>query len=93
MKYESTTVLLAAFGLTFAAPTPEPKNRFTLPTRMIEDREVPVFILRGREVPQEHSHNRFLDGVRVNLNINNPDKIQDPVFGLLGNAAAVSDGP
>ena len=41
-----------------------------------------------REVPQEHSHDRFLDGVRVNLNINNPCNISDPVFGLLGNAAA-----
>ncbi|KAH8808888.1 hypothetical protein F5884DRAFT_858406 [Xylogone sp. PMI_703] len=44
--------------------------------------------LRVREVPQEHSHNIILDGVRVNLNLNNPDKILDPVFGLLGNAAA-----
>ncbi|KAI9649971.1 hypothetical protein NHQ30_002557 [Ciborinia camelliae] len=51
---------------------------------------IPKRMLRGREVPQEHSHNRFLDGVRVNLNINNPNKIEDPVFGLLGNAAAVA---
>lgn len=28
--------------------------------------------------------------VRVSLNLNNPDKIVDPVFGLLGNAAANS---
>jgi hypothetical protein len=41
-----------------------------------------------REVPQEHSHNRFLDLVRTSLNLNNPKQIQDPVFGLLGNAAA-----
>lgn len=44
--------------------------------------------LDRREVPQEHSHDRFLDGVRVSLNLNNPNKIQDPVFGLLGNTAA-----
>ncbi|RFU31021.1 hypothetical protein B7463_g5303, partial [Scytalidium lignicola] len=46
--------------------------------------------LRVREVPQEHSHNIFLDGVRANLNLNNPDNIQDSVFGLLGNAAAAA---
>ncbi|KAI5476704.1 hypothetical protein MNV49_007362 [Pseudohyphozyma bogoriensis] len=41
-----------------------------------------------REVPQEHSHEQFLTTVRASLNLNNPDSIQDPVFGLLGNAAA-----
>jgi hypothetical protein len=79
MKYESAAVLIAFFGLTVAAPTPAPKNTFSIPR-----------MLRGREVPQEHSHNRFLDGVRVNLNLNNPAKISDPVFGLLGNAAAAA---
>ncbi|TGO61348.1 hypothetical protein BOTNAR_0130g00010 [Botryotinia narcissicola] len=81
MKYETATLLIAVLGFVSAAPVAEPKNTFTLPT-------IPKRMLRGREVPQEHSHNRFLDGVRVNLNINNPNKIQDPVFGLLGNAAA-----
>ncbi|KIH89006.1 hypothetical protein SPBR_07305 [Sporothrix brasiliensis 5110] len=47
-------------------------------------------VLRLREVPQEHSHNRFLDLVRASLSTNNPQKIQDPVFGLLGNAAAAA---
>ncbi|CAK7201854.1 hypothetical protein SEUCBS139899_004569 [Sporothrix eucalyptigena] len=46
--------------------------------------------LRLREVPQEHSHNRFLDLVRTSLDTNNPQNIQDPVFGLLGNAAAAA---
>jgi len=41
-----------------------------------------------REVPQELSHNKFLASVRLSLNLDNPDEIQDPVFGLLGNAAA-----
>ncbi|TEY39213.1 hypothetical protein BOTCAL_0467g00110 [Botryotinia calthae] len=82
MKYETATLLVAVLGLVSAAPVAEPKNTFNLPT-------IPKRMLRGREVPQEHSHNRFLDGVRVNLNINNPNKIQDPVFGLLGNAAAL----
>ncbi|KAL1899151.1 hypothetical protein Sste5346_003073 [Sporothrix stenoceras] len=47
-------------------------------------------VLRLREVPQEHSHNRFLDLVRTSLAASNPDNIQDPVFGLLGNAAAAA---
>jgi len=36
----------------------------------------------------EHSHEATLRVVRQFLNLNNPDKIIDPVFGLLGNAAA-----
>lgn len=47
-------------------------------------------ILQAREVPQEHSHNVFLDLVRTSLDVNNPKNIQDPVFGLLGNAAAAA---
>lgn len=46
--------------------------------------------LHRREVPQEHSHNFVLDLVRTSLNLNNPKGIQDPVFGLLGNAAAAA---
>lgn len=46
--------------------------------------------MKAREVPQEHSHNKFLDLVRTSLNLNNPKNIQDPVFGLLGNAAAAA---
>ena len=49
---------------------------------------VPLQLLSLREVPQEHSHNTFLDSVRTSLATSNPDNIQDPVFGLLGNAAA-----
>ncbi|RDW80814.1 hypothetical protein BP5796_05512 [Coleophoma crateriformis] len=78
MKYESASLILAFVGLATAAPMPDPRNKFTPPT----------YKIRGREVPQEHSHERFLTGVRINLNLNNPAKIQDPVFGLLGNAAA-----
>ncbi|KAM5533622.1 hypothetical protein V8D89_012735 [Ganoderma adspersum] len=43
-----------------------------------------------REVPQEHSHEPILTTVRTSLNLNNPDKIVDPVFALLGNAAAAA---
>jgi len=80
MKCEAATLLISFLSLAQAAPLADARNKLSLPT----------YRLRGREVPQEHSHNRFLDGVRVNLAINNPDKIQDPVFGLLGNAAAAA---
>ncbi|KAL8826764.1 MAG: hypothetical protein Q9191_003600 [Dirinaria sp. TL-2023a] len=43
-----------------------------------------------REVPQEHSHNIFLSSVRASLAKKNPASIKDPVFGLLGNAAAAA---
>jgi hypothetical protein len=35
-----------------------------------------------------YSHEQFLTSVRASLNKNNPAGIVDPVFGLLGNAAA-----
>lgn len=78
MKYETATILIAFFGLAVSAPVPEPKN--VLPARM----------LRAREVPQEHSHNDFIATVRTSLNTNNPQGIEDPIFGLLGNAAAAA---
>jgi len=43
-----------------------------------------------REVPQEHSHEPFLTSVRASLATNNPLGIKDPVFGLLGDAAAAT---
>ena len=46
--------------------------------------------VQKREVPQEHSHNQFLDTVRTSLDLNNPAGIVDPVFGLLGDAVSVS---
>lgn len=82
MKYETTTYLIALFGLATAAPMPVPENIWSF--------SIPRAMLRGREVPQEHSHDRFLDGVRVNLALNNPNNISDPVFGLLGDAAAAA---
>ncbi|CBY02317.1 hypothetical protein IAQ61_006902 [Plenodomus lingam] len=41
-----------------------------------------------REVPQEHSHENILRAVNEVLQQDNPDEIQDAVFGLLGAAAA-----
>jgi hypothetical protein len=43
--------------------------------------------LLRREVPQENSHKKFLTTVQEFLQMDNPDEIVDPVFGLLGNAA------
>lgn len=43
-----------------------------------------------KEVPQEHSHEQFITTVRTFLDMNNPAQIVDPVFGLLGNAAAAA---
>lgn len=81
MKFETVTTLLVFFGLAMGAPVPEDANKSPFP---------PVRMLRGREVPQEHSHEKFLTSVRASLNKNNPDEIVDPVFGLLGDAAASS---
>ncbi|KAJ2904456.1 hypothetical protein MKZ38_007987 [Zalerion maritima] len=41
-----------------------------------------------REVPQEHSHRQFIIGVKAALELDNRFDIVDPVFSLLGNAAA-----
>ncbi|KAG5642670.1 hypothetical protein DXG03_002354 [Asterophora parasitica] len=38
----------------------------------------------------KHSHEQFLISVRKSLSLSNPDNIVDPVFGLLGNAAATT---
>jgi hypothetical protein len=46
--------------------------------------------LGRREVPQEHSHEKFITIVNTNLKLDNPDNIVDAVFGLLGNAAAAA---
>ena len=84
MKYESASLIVALVGLASAAPTPVAKNTLTAFS-------IPRAMRRGllkREVPQELSHNRFLEGVRTVLNLDNPAGITDPVFGLLGNAAA-----
>ncbi|KAF4819892.1 hypothetical protein CGCTS75_v011440 [Colletotrichum tropicale] len=44
--------------------------------------------LAAAEVPQEHSHEKYLRAVNELLKQDNPLNIQDAVFGLLGNAAA-----
>lgn len=49
----------------------------------------PIAILRPREVPQEHSHRNINLAVSTLLAKNNPDNIQDPIFGLLGAAAGI----
>ncbi|KAL2760188.1 hypothetical protein ACRALDRAFT_2024225 [Sodiomyces alcalophilus JCM 7366] len=44
--------------------------------------------LATAELPQEHSHRKYLIAVKELLELNNPFNILDPVFGFLGNAAA-----
>jgi hypothetical protein len=88
MKYDSAALIVAIIGLASAAPTPVAKNTFTsfsIPRAMRRNLQI-----SAREVPQEQSHNKFLAGVRTSLNLDNPAGIQDPVFGLLGNAAAAA---
>ncbi|KAL7005262.1 hypothetical protein EMMF5_005235 [Cystobasidiomycetes sp. EMM_F5] len=48
--------------------------------------------LQRKEVPQEHSHESVLRAVRTSLQANNPAGIVDPVFALLGDAAAANGG-
>ncbi|CAI4211919.1 unnamed protein product [Parascedosporium putredinis] len=45
-------------------------------------------VIMKRQVPQEQSHLIFLQITKEFLDLNNPLGIVDPVFGLLGNAAA-----
>ena len=48
----------------------------------------PITTLRAREVPQEHAHRNINLAVNNLLSQNNPDNLGDPIFGLLGAAAA-----
>ncbi|KAL8849885.1 MAG: hypothetical protein Q9221_005151 [Calogaya cf. arnoldii] len=77
MRHESLFAVLAFSAVSQAAPA---QKRSKAPFRT----------LYNREVPQEHSHNTFLASVRTSLALDNPDNIQDPVFGLLGNGAAAA---
>jgi hypothetical protein len=45
--------------------------------------------MKKREVPQEHAHENIVRAVNTLLQLDNPDNIQDAVFGLLGNAAGI----
>lgn len=77
MRHATLLSILAISAMTQAAPARKPSRD-------------PLRTLYNREAPQEHSHNTFLASVRTSLALNNPDNIQDPVFGLLGNGAAAA---
>ncbi|KAI0834122.1 hypothetical protein F5Y06DRAFT_301002 [Hypoxylon sp. FL0890] len=81
MKVETSAALLAMLGVAAARPDAVKLFRKTR-------HSVGASAKFRREVPQEHSHNKFLTGVGEALNLNNVDQVQDPVFALLGNAAA-----
>ncbi|KAI1143105.1 hypothetical protein F5Y05DRAFT_142729 [Hypoxylon sp. FL0543] len=81
MKVETSAALLAMLSVAAARPDAVRlfrKNRHA----------VGASAKFRREVPQEHSHNKILTAVGESLNLNNVDQVQDPVFALLGNAAA-----
>ncbi|KAI1381847.1 hypothetical protein F4677DRAFT_5950 [Hypoxylon crocopeplum] len=81
MKVETSAALLALLGVAAARPDA---------VRLFKKTRTPIGASAKfrREVPQEHSHNKFISGVSEALNLNNVDQVQDPVFALLGNAAA-----
>lgn len=80
MKTNTAAFILALMGLTTARPVAPGIKRL----------QARAFTKLRREVPQEHSHEQFLTGVGLALNLNNVDNVQDPVFALLGNAAAAA---
>ena len=55
----------------------------------VSARPTPSNRVNRREVPQEHSHEQFITTVRASLALNNPAGIEDPVFGLLGDAVCI----
>ncbi|GAW19897.1 hypothetical protein ANO14919_093900 [Xylariales sp. No.14919] len=79
MKFTTSTTVLVMVGVASARPD---AVRFS--------RKAQGSMKLRREVPQEHSHEQFLTGVGEALNLNNVENIQDPVFSLLGNAAAAA---
>lgn len=80
MKFETNAALLMLLGVAAARPDAVKMHKRGL-------RNSAKF---RREVPQEHSHERFLSGVEAALNLNNVDEVQAAVFALLGNAAAAA---
>ncbi|KAF4336960.1 cell wall manno [Fusarium beomiforme] len=74
----STAIVAVSAGLATATPV----FRSPAPGRHVSRS------LKKRQVPQEHSHDFVLTITGEMLRLNNPKEIQDPVFGLLGDAAA-----
>ncbi|XXG94329.1 hypothetical protein Hte_000583 [Hypoxylon texense] len=83
MKVETSAALLVMLGA--ASARPDAVRLFRKPRHAVG-----ASAKFAREVPQEHSHEKFLTGVGEALDLNNVDQVQDPVFALLGNAAAAA---
>ncbi|KAI0817725.1 hypothetical protein GGR55DRAFT_35342 [Xylaria sp. FL0064] len=79
MKFTASAAMLVMVGVASARPDAARLPRKTRGSAKLR-----------REVPQEHSHEQFLTGVGAALDLNNVENIQDPVFALLGNAAAAA---
>ncbi|KAI0132643.1 hypothetical protein BJ170DRAFT_255902 [Xylariales sp. AK1849] len=84
---KTTAALLVLLGVASARPEAVKLGR-SAPARL-PPRAGRVVKFR-REVPQEHSHEKILQDVNTQLQLNNPEQIQDAVFSLLGNAAAAA---
>lgn len=84
MRFSTTAALITILGIASASPVRvHPGHRLSPMQRRGQH-------MQKREVPQEHSHDFVLNITREFLNVDNPKNIQDPVFGLLGNAAAAA---
>ncbi|KAI1804954.1 hypothetical protein F4811DRAFT_552274 [Daldinia bambusicola] len=81
MKVETSAALFALLSVVSARPDAVKFSRKT-------HAPIGASAKFRREVPQEHSHEKFLKGVAQALNLNNVDQVSDPVFALLGNKAA-----
>lgn len=79
MKYSEILALSALVASSAARPA-----LHSSPLTRIHARDMKM----RREVPQEQSHKKFLTKAQEMLLLDNPDEIQDTVFGLLGNEAA-----
>lgn len=86
MKYETSTVLLALLSVAAARPDAVRSGSAIVVRQPPHAGRVTKF---RREVPQEHSHEPILQAVNTALKLDNPENIQDAVFSLLGNAAAI----
>ncbi|CAF3541636.1 unnamed protein product [Fusarium graminearum] len=80
MKFSAACVALS-IGVATASPV------FRVPSlAKVAPRSIKT--IRKRQVPQEHSHDFVLTITKEFLDLDNPKEIADPVFGLLGDAAA-----
>ncbi|KAJ4138665.1 hypothetical protein NW768_002517 [Fusarium equiseti] len=74
----------ACVALSIGAATASPAFRSPIVPKHVARSKT----IHKRQVPQEHSHDFVLNITKEFLELDNPKEIADPVFGLLGDAAA-----